>query len=40
MNSDRGRTRVYGEYLRVCYYGDRGDILALEKYVDGLDILK
>ncbi|MCG7378732.1 YdcF family protein [Paenibacillus sp. ACRSA] len=26
-----GRSRVYGEYLRICKYGDRGDIERLEE---------
>ncbi|WP_145048932.1 YdcF family protein [Paenibacillus xylanexedens] len=26
-----GRSRVYGEYLRICKYGDRGDIEMLEE---------
>ncbi|MDF2958516.1 MAG: hypothetical protein K0S39_251 [Paenibacillus sp.] len=30
MHSSKGRSRVYGEYVRICYYGDRGDILRLD----------
>lgn len=29
-NTEIGRSRVYGEYLRICRYGDRGDIERLE----------
>ncbi|MFS0838629.1 YdcF family protein [Paenibacillus sp. 1P03SA] len=36
MHSSKGRSRVYGEYLRICFYGDRGDILQLEQKVEGL----
>ncbi|MFD0681902.1 MULTISPECIES: YdcF family protein [unclassified Paenibacillus] len=36
MNLEKGRSRVYGEYLRICNYGDRGDILALTEKVEGL----
>lgn len=24
-----GRSRVWGEYLRICHYGDKGDVLSL-----------
>ncbi|MGE7825674.1 YdcF family protein [Paenibacillus sp. NPDC093718] len=27
MQSSIGRWRVLGEYLRICFYGDRGDLL-------------
>lgn len=30
MNSEEGRSRVWGEYLRILFYGDKGDILKLE----------
>lgn len=30
-NTEIGRSRVYGEYLRICKYGDRGDIETLEE---------
>lgn len=36
MHSSIGRSRVFGEYLRICFYGDRGDILRLNKKVEGL----
>ncbi|MEK3885699.1 YdcF family protein [Paenibacillus sp. PL2-23] len=29
-DTEIGRSRVYGEYLRICRYGDRGDIERLE----------
>lgn len=29
--SEPGRSRVWGEYLRICHYGDKGDILPLEQ---------
>jgi uncharacterized SAM-binding protein YcdF (DUF218 family) len=37
MDSIKGRSRVYGEYLRILFYGERGDILALEKPITGLE---
>lgn len=30
METETGRSRVWGEYLRICHYGDKGDILPLE----------
>ncbi|MFC3927142.1 YdcF family protein [Streptococcus caprae] len=30
MNTDIGRSRVWGEYLRIIHYGKKGDILALD----------
>jgi hypothetical protein len=36
MQSSIGRSRVLGEYLRICFYGDRGDLLRLDKKVEGL----
>ncbi|PYI52965.1 YdcF family protein [Paenibacillus flagellatus] len=36
MNTDTGRARVYGEYLRICRYGDRGHLERLEAKIDGL----
>lgn len=37
MNSEVGRARVLGEYLRIVYFGGVGDILPLEKEIDGLE---
>lgn len=37
MNTDIGRSRVYGEYLRICYLGQIGHILPFKKQVVGLD---
>jgi hypothetical protein len=39
MQSSIGRSRVLGEYLRICFYGDRGDLLRLDKKVEGLSRL-
>ncbi|ULL18863.1 YdcF family protein [Paenibacillus sp. H1-7] len=36
MNLEKGRSRVYGEYIRICTYGDRGDIAALTEKIEGL----
>ncbi len=30
MTSELGRSRVWGEYLRILQYGNKGDILALD----------
>lgn len=30
MNSDIGKSRVWGEYLRLLHYGEKGDILKLD----------
>lgn len=30
MTTEIGRSRVWGEYLRILYYGEKGDILKLE----------
>lgn len=30
MKSDEGKSRVWGEYLRILHYGEKGDILKLE----------
>lgn len=30
METEIGRSRVWGEYLRIKYYGEKGDILPLE----------
>lgn len=30
METELGRSRIWGEYLRILYYGKKGDILALD----------
>ena len=30
MNTDIGKSRVWGEYLRLLHYGEKGDILKLD----------
>jgi uncharacterized SAM-binding protein YcdF (DUF218 family) len=40
METPKGRSRVYGEYLRIWYYGNRGDFLPLEKPVRELELLE
>lgn len=30
MNSEEGRSRVWGEYLRILYYGEKGNLVKLE----------
>jgi hypothetical protein len=37
MNSNRGRSRVYGEFLRINYLGAIGHVLPLEVQVKGLE---
>jgi hypothetical protein len=37
MNSDVGRSRVYGEYLRIKYLGGIGHVLPLEEQIIGLE---
>ncbi|MFD2444118.1 YdcF family protein [Bacillus sp. CGMCC 1.16607] len=37
MNTEAGRSRVFGEFLRIIFYGRRGDILPVEKEIDGLE---
>ena len=34
MLTDTGRSRIWGEYLRILHYEQIGDILALEKEID------
>ena len=36
MQSAVGRGRVFGEYLRIVYYGRLGHVLPLEQEIDGL----
>lgn len=34
MDTEMGRSRVWGEYLRMIHYGKKGDILALDLDID------
>ena len=34
MDTEMGRSRVWGEYLRIIHYGKKGDILALDLDID------
>ncbi|MBM6616334.1 YdcF family protein [Bacillus suaedaesalsae] len=36
FNSETGRKRVWGQYLRIIEYGKKGDILPLKKQIEGL----
>lgn len=38
MNSSKGRSRVWGEFLRINYLGTIGHVLPLEEKIEGLDI--
>jgi hypothetical protein len=37
MNSEVGRARVFGEYIRIAYLGRIGHVLPLEQQVEGLE---
>ncbi|TDQ40783.1 YdcF family protein [Aureibacillus halotolerans] len=37
MNTNIGRSRVFGEYLRIIHLGKIGHVLPLEEEIDGLD---
>jgi len=37
MNSNIGRSRVWGEFLRIKYYGAIGHILPLEEKIEGIE---
>jgi hypothetical protein len=37
MNTEVGRARVFGEFLRIVYLGGIGHVLALEEMVEGLE---
>jgi uncharacterized SAM-binding protein YcdF (DUF218 family) len=37
MNNEVSRSFVFSAYLRILYYGNRGDILPLEKPIEGLE---
>ncbi|KUO97209.1 YdcF family protein [Ferroacidibacillus organovorans] len=37
MNSEAGRARVFGEYLRIVYYGRLGHVLPLESEITDLN---
>lgn len=40
METPKGRSRVYGEYLRIWYFDNRGDFLRLENPVRRLELLE
>lgn len=37
MNSEVGRSRVFGEYLRIVHYGRLGHVLPLSHEIEGLE---
>jgi len=37
MNSEVGRARVFGEYLRILQFGKMGHVLPLEREIEGLE---
>jgi uncharacterized SAM-binding protein YcdF (DUF218 family) len=36
MDEQDSRSYVYGEYLRILHYGEKGDIVPLDKNISGL----
>lgn len=37
MNNDKARSLVFGEYLRIVYYGNIGEIENIDKPIEGLE---
>lgn len=38
--SEEGRSRIWGEYLRICLYGERGDILLTDEVKRSIEIIE